>query len=68
MIKVQKNNALGSTRIKTSNTSDTPTPPNPEHFVETYSDRKKLYKINSYIKAVAKYAAERDEHERLGNT
>jgi len=67
-VKKVKNEALGATRIKTSSAGEIPTPPNPEHFVETYSDRKKLYKINSYIKAVAKYAAERDEHERLGNT
>ena len=61
MIKVQKNNVTGSTRIKSSGASDTLTPPNPDHFVETYRDGTKLYKINSYIKAVAKYAAERDK-------
>jgi len=64
MIKVQKNNALGSTRIKTSNTSDTLTPPNPEHFVETYRDGTKLYKINSFIKAISKYAQEKEQQNK----
>jgi len=64
MIKVEKNNALGSTRIKTSSTGDTLTPPNPEHFVETYNDGTKLYKINSYIKAVSKYAQEKEQQDK----
>ena len=64
MIKVQKNNALGSTRIKGSGASDTLTPPNPEHFVETYRDGTKLYKINSFIKAISKYAQEREQQNK----
>ena len=59
--KIKKNDALAATRIKSSSAGDTIRPPNPEHFVETYRDGTKLYKINSYIKAVAKYAAERDK-------
>jgi hypothetical protein len=64
MIKVQKNNVTGSTRIKSSGASDTLTPPNPDHFVETYRDGTKLYKINSYIKAVSKYAQEKEQQDK----
>ena len=64
MIKVQKNNVAGSTRIETSTTGDTLTPPNPEHFVETYRDGTKLYKINSFIKAISKYAQEKEQQNK----
>lgn len=38
-----------------------PNVPDPEKFIEYYDDGSKLYKINSYIKAVAKYVTDQEE-------